>query len=239
MNILDKILIKLNIEYHFLLEQKWGTKKPDNPFSISKSILKKYLTSNPVMIDCGAHIGADSIELARIFPKGKVHSFEPVPFIYKQLQKNSKKFPNINCYPIALSNEDGYAQIQISEGGSDASSSLLIPKEHLIDHKEVLFKESLKVKTETLDTWAEKNNILRIDFLWLDMQGFEMQMLKASTKVLPTVKVIFTEVSIKETYEGVILYNEYRSWLESIGFTMEIEMIPKASDQGNVLFVRK
>lgn len=239
MNLVDKIILKSKIKYRFLMEQKWGIRKPSDSYSISKSIIKKYLPANPVIIDCGAHVGADSIEMAKIFPKGTVHSFEPVPKIYEQLEKNSRKYTNIFCYKLALSNEDGCAQMHVSEGGSDASSSLLAPKEHLSDHKDVKFGNSIKVKTATLDGWASENNIKQIDFLWLDMQGFEMQMLQASTLILPTVKAIYTEVSTKETYEGVALYKEYRTWLENKGFTVELEIIPDGSDMGNVFFTRR
>ncbi len=53
-----------------------------------------------------------------------------------------------------------------------------------------------------------------------------------------TVKVIHTEVSIKETYEGVVQYKEYRNFFESIGFVVAIEAIPEGWDMGNILFVR-
>ena len=82
----------------FLLEQKWGIVKPVDPFSISKSLLKKYLPKNAIMIDCGAHVGSDSIELARIFPQSMVHSFEPVPAIFSQLKKNTQPMNHCNFH---------------------------------------------------------------------------------------------------------------------------------------------
>jgi hypothetical protein len=71
------------------------------------------------------------------------------------------------------------------------------------------------------------------------MQGYEMKMLQASQQILPKVKAIHTEVSTKEIYEGVSQYPEYRKYLESIGFKVKIEAIPKGWDMGNVLFVRE
>ncbi len=238
MNITNRILLKLRIEKRFLLEQKWGIKKPADPFSISKSILKKYLPKSPVIIDCGAHIGADSIELAKIFPKGKIHSFEPVPSVYKQLRSNSKNQSNIFCYKVALSNTNGIARMFVSNGSSDASSSLLAPTAHLTDHPDVYFDYNIEVQTQTLDTWATKNNIEKVDFLWLDMQGFELRMLQASNRILSTVKAIHTEVSTRETYENAVLYNDFRKWLEVQGFKVIAEAIPEGTDMGNVLFVR-
>lgn len=127
----------------------------------------------------------------------------------------------------------------VSEGASDASSSLLEPMEHLNDHPTTFFKKKITVPTITLDGWAVENNILKVDMLWLDMQGFELNMLQSSNFILDTVSVIHTEVSTKQTYKGVAQYNEFRSFLESKGFVMKIEAIPSGWDMGNVLFVRK
>jgi len=230
-----------NGKLHYLKEfytfQKFGIPKVKYE-RISKSVLKKYLPSNPVSIDCGAHDGSDSVELLKVLG-GHVHSFEPVPELYERLVNRAKKYKRISTYKIALADKTGKETFYVSEGHSDASSSLLAPKDHLIDHADTFFKRQIEVKTLTLDDWAKENNIPKVDLLWLDMQGFEMQMLAQSKVILPTVKVIHTEVSTKETYEGVVTYKHYRSYLESIGFKCVLEAIPDHWDMGNVLFVRK
>jgi FkbM family methyltransferase len=228
---------KINNRIHNILFREYGIPKSRNG-SISKAVVKKYLPANPVMIDCGAHDGSDSMELARLF-KGEVHAFEPLDDIFIRLVNNAKQYKNIHCYKIALSNEDGINDFYISEGGSNMSSSLLEPQQHLIDHPDVYFKEKMSVKTLTLDSWATANGIERVDLLWLDMQGSELDMLKASERILPTVKVIYTEVSVRETYKGVALYPELKMWLEQKGFKVIIEAIPEYWDMGNVLFVRE
>jgi len=127
----------------------------------------------------------------------------------------------------------------ISSGGSDGSSSLNRPKDHLEDHPTVDFNTEEEVLTRTLDSWAENNNISAVDFLWLDMQGHEFSMLSNSLTILPTVKAIHSEVSIKQAYENTMLFTEYKAWLGSKGFVVVKEAIPAGSDMGNVLFVRK
>jgi FkbM family methyltransferase len=205
---------------------------------ISKAVLKKYLPVNPVIIDCGAHDGADSVELAKLFKKATIHSFEPVDELYLRLVNNTKPYHNINCYPIALADKNGNMDFYISTGRSDASSSLLEPKDHLMDHPDTFFADKVTVVTSTLDNWAKVNNINKVDMLWLDMQGFELNMLLASEAILESVSVIHTEVSMRETYSGVTQYNDYRSFLENKGFRVQIEAIPQGWDMGNVLFVK-
>jgi FkbM family methyltransferase len=207
---------------------------------ISKAVVKKYLPAKPVIIDCGAHDGGDTVELADIL-KGEVHAFEPVAEIYDRLLKYTANCKNVHCYQVALSNKDGVQDFYLSEGEfemSDMSSSLMEPKEHLVDHPGIQFKKKISVQSLTLDSWAAMNNIEKVDMLWLDMQGFELNMLKASERILPTVKVIYTEVSLKETYKGVPLYPEYKQYLEAQGFKVLMEEINIYPDMGNVLFVR-
>ncbi|MBK7635081.1 MAG: FkbM family methyltransferase [Saprospiraceae bacterium] len=55
-----------------------------------KKMIVKLLPKNAVIIDCGAHVGGDSIFFARYLPKGFIHSFEPVPSIYQKLVENTK-----------------------------------------------------------------------------------------------------------------------------------------------------
>ena len=58
------------------------------------------------------------------------------------------------------------------------------------------------------------------------MQGFELRMLKQSTKILPTVKIIHTEVSIKETYENVNKYYVYKDFLLSMVLKLLMRQFP-------------
>ena len=206
---------------------------------ISKAVFKKYLPNKMVIVDCGSHDGADSVELAKLFKNATIHSFEPVDALYARLLKNANPYKNIFCYKIALADRCGTMDFYISEGGSDGSSSLLEPKDHLIDYPDTFFEKKIIVNTLTLDAWAQQQQIDKIDLLWLDMQGFELNMLKASPKILSTVSLIHTEVSTKETYKGVSLYGEYRAYLENNGFKVLIEAMPAQTDMGNVLFMRK
>jgi hypothetical protein len=108
----------------------------------------------------------------------------------------------------------------------------------LTDHPDVLFEKKIHVECTTLDEWAKLNNIEKVDLLWLDMQGHELNALKAGSIVLEKVQAIYTEVNLKEVYDGAPLYSELREWLEQRNFSVEVEEIPW-EDGGNVLFVRR
>jgi 2-O-methyltransferase len=199
--------------------------------------IARYLPENPVVLEAGAHVGLDTVKLAQAWPAAQIHAFEPVPAIFKQLKATTSGFKNISCYQLAIGQKDGSAQIHVSGGESDGSSSLLKPKEHLSLHPEVSFSKPIKVEVSSIDSWAETHSIKKLDFLWLDLQGLELAALKGATNILDSVSVIHSEVNLVEVYEGVPLYKELRGWLEDHGFKVAFEAIDW-DDGGNVLFVR-
>jgi FkbM family methyltransferase len=205
---------------------------------VPKEFIKTFLPENPVIIEAGAHNGTDTIAMAKLWTNSHIYAFEPVRSIFDQLKSRTKSLKNVRCYQLALSDRSGTATFFVSSGQSDASSSLLPPQEHLTEHPNVYFSEQIEISVTTLDKWAEENKIVNVDFLWLDMQGYELATLKASSVILKTVKVIYTEVCLRPLYQGCPLYPEVRDWLESQGFIVAREELAW-KDAGNVLFVRK
>lgn len=210
-----------------------------NPISsISKQVIQKYLPENPIILEAGAYDGGDTRQMAALWPKSTIYAFEPIPELFNKMRVNTLNHLQIRRFKLALSDQNGEATFYVSSGMSDASSSLLKPKEHLNVCPTVKFNEIITVETITLDDWAEQNNVDHIDFMWLDMQGGEYQMLKASTKILPTVQVILTEVSYKELYEGCPNFPEFKAWMESQGFVL-VDEDSSPGAWGDALFVRK
>jgi FkbM family methyltransferase len=199
--------------------------------------MKQFLPENPTIVEAGAHKGKDTLRLSKTWPKGFVHAFEPVPELFAKLVTTTKKRQNITSYPFALSDNSGKTGIFISGGISDGSSSLLKPQEHIKLFPDVTFDSFIDVESITLDEWALKYSVQNVDFLWLDLQGMELKVLKSGTKLLKNVRVLYTEVSLVETYKNAPLYPEFRDWLEDRGFKVQREEITGL--MGNVLFVRQ
>ncbi len=185
-------------------------------------IIAQLLPQDPVIIEAGAFQGHDSIRMANQWPNGTIHAFEPVPEIFEKLKIATAAYTNIHCYNLALSNSDGHATFYVSEkpgkpGIPSQAGSLYKPKERL-KFSPIQFPSAIEVQTITLEHWAQQNNIDRIDCLWLDMQGNELNVLKAAPHILKNVKVIYTEVSFIESYEGLPQMPEVKAWIESQGF---------------------
>ena len=206
-------------------------------FQITKREIARWLPADPVVVEAGAHAGIDTVDLAAQWPGGVIHAFEPVPELFRQLTERTASFANVRRYELALADGDGARALHLSEGASDGSSSLLRPDGHLKTHPGVTFGRTIEVTAATLDSWAERNDVGKVDFLWLDLQGAEPAVLAAAPRILGTASVIHTEVSLSQAYAGTMLYNEFRLWMEARGFVVEREMLPYA-DMGTVLFRR-
>lgn len=206
--------------------------------SIDKKEISKFLPKNAIIVEAGAHVGIDTIEMAKLWPSSTIYAFEPVPDIFEQLEKNTKNYKNVICVKMGLSDKEGIDKLFVSSGSSDGSSSLLKPKKHLELHPKVKFEDSIEISITTLSKWAKKNRIKKIDFLWLDLQGMEYRVLKKSGALLNKVKCIVTEVSLLENYSGGVLYKDLKGFLLKNGFIVEKEEI-LWEDGGNVLFVKK
>jgi len=204
---------------------------------IPKKYFLHFLPDKPIILEAGAHKGKDTVEMAKQWPSGTIFAFEPVPELFEKLTKNTRKFKNVHCYQLALGTSSGQQPMFISSGASDGSSSLLPPKTHLQYYPTVFFDKKVEVQITTLDDWAASHGIGHIDFMWLDLQGMELDVLKSGLHILTTVKAIYSEVSEIENYEGQCLYEEFRDWLVMQGFYVERE--ETTNGNGNVLFVRK
>jgi FkbM family methyltransferase len=154
------------------------------------------------------------------------------------MSERTRDQSNVRRYNCALGEREERIAMHVSSGKSDASSSLLKPKEHLVTNPDVRFNSQVEVEVATLDAWAKRNNIGAVDFLWLDLQGHELGALRGGIELLRGVKVIHAEVSLLEMYEGSALYHEVRAWLSDQGFKIGQYSFPW-EDHGEVLFVRK
>lgn len=204
--------------------------------------IKKHLPAKPIIVEAGAYDGADTIELSRLLPKAKIFSFEPIPELFAKASLAVKNHKKVHLYNYALSDRTGKAVIHTSEerqnpGIVSMSSSLLEPKEHLEYSHDTLFNKDIEVDTINLDEWAISVNLPRIDFLKLDIQGYELNVIKAAPKIFSTVKALLLEVEFVEAYKGQYLYQDIKNWLEAQGF--ELNCLYVNSWFGDALFIRK
>ena len=201
------------------------------------NIITKYVPNNPIILEVGAHFGEDTKKMCLFWPQGFVHVFEPSPYNMSRVQKNIQGLDNVKTYPIALSDFVGTAPFYINPS-NPGSDSLFVP----ITYSHNYSAKPIMVNCVTLDHWAEQNKIDHIDFIWLDVEGAELNVLKAGINIaginiLRTVKVIHTEVNFKEFWYGIALFKELKEWLEEKNFKIIWRSTQKETFQANIVFV--
>ena len=96
----------------------------------------------------------------------------------------------------------------------------------------------IQVSCITLNEWAAMNKISRIDFMWLDMEGYELYALQNALNILSSVSAIYTEISFELIRENSCLYDDLKAFIEKQGF-VEVWKRSWSSRQGDALFMRK
>ncbi len=150
----------------------------------------KIKTTHPIIFDVGANVGKYAQAIAEVFgTKAIIKSFEPSAATYKLLQKNIEPFKNIEAYNFALSDAKGTATLYSTENNSEIAS--------LIDLDRTIKKYGSNtvetIEMETLDNFCKANSIDHIDLLKIDVEGFELSVLKGASAMLKEKKVSYIQ----------------------------------------------
>ena len=79
-------------------------------------------------------------------------------------------------------------------------------------------QDEIIINCHRLDTIIKKNNIDKVDIIWMDLQGAELLALKGLGSYLNRVKFIHTKVSYKEIYTGQVMFNELHNLIKGNDF---------------------
>jgi FkbM family methyltransferase len=148
-------------------------------------IMKKKLKKGSIFLDIGANVGYISAIGASIVGKsGQVHSFEPIPDCALCLEKMKALNPEYNLFvnSFACSDKEGFSNIDLST--SDIRLNTMVPN---FIKKEDL-KENISVPVCRLDNYIHENDLKNIAFIKIDVEGFELKVLKGLQKYFEQIK---------------------------------------------------
>ena len=198
-----------------------------------------YLPPDPVILEAGACDGTDTARFSQRWPGGVVHAFEPVPELCAEAKLRTAHLPGVRMYPLALSSRTGPMMMHVVDpgpGSNRCTSSLLMHLQTSPDEQDPAYARDIEVQAATISDWAQAEGVDRIDFMWLDLEGMELSVLKAAGPVLATVKAVCMEVTREERHAGTPLYGEVVAWMRNQGFRAAIDRVTLWF--GNILFVR-
>lgn len=155
------------------------------------------------VIDIGANVGEYSIAVSDY--ASDVLAFDPDPNIQNALKENLKRLSNVKLFEVALSDSEGDVNFFLST--KDADSSLVEPDE---------FSRTVTVKAVTLDQVISEQKIKKIDFLKLEAEGWEPEILAGASDTLKIVKKIAIDAGPERFGETTI--DAVCQILQSFGF---------------------
>ena len=149
------------------------------------------ISDSPILFDVGANVGNYTLMLANVFPNASIHSFEPGNATYSTLKRNvdvatpQKGGVRITLNNLGLSNSSGEMELFYDREKSGLAS--LYPRQ--LDYFGIDFSKKETVRLSTVDNYCRENNIDKIDFLKLDVEGHELKILHGAREMLNTNKI--------------------------------------------------
>lgn len=166
--------------------------------------------------DVGAHTGDWSRALARLYPQCRIHAFEIVPSTYNQLLKSISGWPTISANNYGLSDQPGEVEIYYSD--TEMSTATAHPISGMKQHDE-FYSKHLPGIVKTASDYITEQQIKVIDFVKIDVEGMDFQVLKGFGDQLNRVRVIQFEYGIFNIASRALLYDFYR-YLDAGGFVL-------------------
>jgi FkbM family methyltransferase len=207
----------------------------------STSVWKQLSEKSSVIFDVGANTGLYSLISAKVNPSASVYAFEPLEHVRKRLEKNlSINNLSVNCFSLALSDENGEARIYAAYtiSGTFDQASLNAERFEKID------RNFTTIQTQRLDTFIESNNVKDIDLMKIDVETFEPHVLRGMGAYLarfsPTMLVEILNETIGNEIEILVggLNYEYYFIDETRGFIRKHDLKP-GKRGGNFLLLNR
>jgi len=164
--------------------------------------------SHPVIFDCGANIGISTIYFKTIYPNAIVHAFEPDANLFEILSKNihANGFKQVELHQAAIWTE--HTTLSFENKGSEAS------------HIDNTGQSANKVEAIKLSTIL--SNLDAVDFLKMDIEGAEFEVVKDCAPYLHKIENFFLEYHGKATDTHKL--NELLKLVGTAGFKVYIKM---------------
>ena len=196
---------------------------------------RKYNMNISGIIHIGAHYGEEISEYIRNGIQDII-VFEPLKSNFEVLEENlSDLNANISGYQVALGNDEKMVSMYVSDN-QQQSSSILKPKLHLQNHPTVGFPTVEEVEMVKLDKYFEETS--KFNFINMDVQGYELEVLKGGSETLKHVDYVYCEVNRDEVYEDNAYVEELDEYLSE--YNMErVETFWQGGIWGDALYVRK
>lgn len=189
-----------------------------------------------IIFEVGARTGEESIKLSKLFSNAQVYAFECNPLIVDEVRETFNGFENIHFFDCGLGDKNETLPFYSFVAGNIGASSLY----KRIDFDQTQ-KETGHVTITKLSDFTKTNGVEKIDLLCMDVQGYELNILKGAEHFIQNVKYIIMEEpkpnqeNVK--YIGAPSSNEIREFMKKNNF-VEIVRLSENLIEDNVMYKR-
>lgn len=148
--------------------------------------LNFFLNNPKLIVDIGANVGNYTSEIVSKYPECEIHLFEPAKINFEKLKSRFSEL-NVHINNCGISNLKCEGNLYSDYSGSGLAS---IGKRRL-DHFDIKYDVFEKIKIIRFeDYWVETLNKRVIDLVKIDVEGYELDVLKGFGKALEIANVI-------------------------------------------------
>lgn len=189
-------------------------------FTMAMAQSQAFLEDPVVIMDVGAAGGFQ--KYWSVFgDKARFIGFEPNEEECQRLNALAAK--NQRYYPVALSKTNekrNYLLMSWPESSSFYPADMNVIS-RFPDEVNVIVRQEIEIQTVDFDTFAEEQNITSVDFMKLDCEGSELDVLKGAEKFLKsTVIGVHVEALFQRWRIGQPVFNEIDQYLRELGFQL-------------------
>lgn len=183
--------------------------------------LETILKENPQIklrgcIHVGGHFGQEFPIYKRIGIENCIF-FEPHPKTFSILENNVKG-ENVILVNKAVGTTEGKATLFSETANEGQSNSLLRSGLHSVFYPHIVFDQEVEVEVISLDNYMKDMDKSKYNFLMIDTQGADLDVMKSGPETLKYIDLIMTEFNTAELYEGCGQLGEMEEFLKGHGF---------------------
>ena len=206
--------------------------------SISMRLLKSILRINPAgILHVGAHTGEEHSQYKKLgwLKTEKVIWVEAIEELSIKLLESIPEAERYVLNILAWDTDDD--EIKFNLTSNLASSSALTFGSHEIDYPEIFVEKQVMLRTSRLDSVLTAE--MRFNFMVLDVQGTELQVLRGLGHQLKNVKWIVSECHSQDVYKGGSHVFDLDLFLKSHGFKRRITEWNSIGGWGDALYLKE
>lgn len=195
--------------------------------------LKNKISGNiDIFFDIGSHHGVTIKEFLKIFSINRIYAFEPSKKNYLELRKNVEKIQktksvDIKIYQLGVGKKEEILELnEITDGVSNTFNKLDLNSKYFKKKQFIttffgikkFFSNKISTKIITLKNFIKKEKIEKVEFVKIDTEGFELNVLLGLEEDIKKVKFILFE----HHYDNMIIkkynFSDIHRLLDNSGF---------------------